>query len=202
MKSLSNLTTETQRHGECSGLMSFIVSLSVSLCLCGYASADELRDITGIEELPTASARPWLLYGLALAFLVLTSLFLVGWRFYRGRSENPELPPASWALAELQRIESLALPVSGQGERYHTLVSQVIRAYLEKRFQLRASHQTTDEFLQSIATSQSLSAEHRHSLQDFLERCDLAKFAQVRFSPEECQALGQTARQFVEHTAG
>ncbi len=61
--------------------------------------------------------------------------------------------------------------------------------------------QTTPEFLHDIRDATLLPSSHRELLQDFLERCDLGKFAQVQFTKEECQSLAQAARTFVEQTA-
>ncbi len=167
----------------------------------GSISSGELRDITGIEPIPGVYARPWWPYGLVLAVVLLTSLFLAGWKYCRRYLGESEVAPGSWALAELGRIDSLDLPESDQVERYHTLYSEVIRQYLEKRFQLRASRQTTSEFFQAMGSSSLLNSFQQEVLKEFLERCDLAKFAQVRFAKEECQALGQSARLFVEQTS-
>ena len=56
------------------------------------------------------------------------------------------LTSAQVACRELDRIASLGLPAAGQVERFHTLVSNVLRRYLEKRFGLPARRQTTPEF--------------------------------------------------------
>jgi len=161
----------------------------------------ELRDITGIEQMPLAPARSWWAYGLAVAVLLLTGMFLAGWRYWRRFHGEGEPAPGSWALGELARIDSLNLSEVGQVEKYHTLCSQVIREYLEKRFQVGASRQTTPEFLQTMAHSSLLGSAEQNMLKEFLERCDLAKFARVRFPNEDCRALGQSARLFVEKTA-
>ncbi len=163
---------------------------------------DELRDITGIEEPARASARPWWPYTFGLAAVLMMSLFLVGWRYYRRHPDKTELRPGSWALAELERIESVARGAGqGQLERYPAMLAEMIRVYLEKRFQLRAPRQTTPEFLHDIKDSSLLNSGHRELLKDFLEGCDLAKFARIQFSLEKCQALAQSARTFVEETA-
>src|ERR1700756_3442203 len=164
--------------------------------------SEELKDITGIEESARAPARPWWPYTFGLAGMLMTGLFLVGWRYYRRHPDKTELRPASWALAELERIESLGQDAGeGQLERYPGMLSEVIRAYLEKRFQLRAPRQTTPEFFHDIKDSTILNSGHRELLKDFLQRCDLAKFAHVQFSLEECRGLAKSARKFVEETA-
>jgi hypothetical protein len=162
---------------------------------------DELRDITGIEQVPPAPATPLWPYGLALACVLTGGLFLVGWKYLRKTQPPLEPPPEQWALAELDRIDSQNLPEAGQVERYHTLTSGVIRNYLESRFHLPASRQTTPEFLQTMRASPLLPGPHQDVLRDFLEQCDLAKFARVHYSPQECRAVGQIARRLVQETS-
>jgi len=163
---------------------------------------DQLRDITGIEEQPRAPGRVWGPFILVVAGVLVMSLFLVTWRYYRQNSNPAEMSPGAWALAELNRIdEQIRSPGKGQLERYPTALSEVIRVYLEKRFQLRAPRQTTPEFFHAIKDSTLLPPSHRELLKDFLERCDLGKFAQIQFTEDECQTLAHAARKFVEQTA-
>ena len=60
---------------------------------------------------------------------------------------------------------------------------------------------TTAEFLEAVRKSSELTAEGQAALGAMLARCDLAKFARVWPSAEECQALVTQARAFVEETA-
>jgi hypothetical protein len=162
---------------------------------------DELRDITGIEAVPPAPAVSLWPYGLALGFFLACSLFFVGRKYLRKTQPRSEPAPDHWALAELDRLDSLNLPEAGQVERYHTLTSGVLRNYLEARFHLPASRQTTPEFLQTVRDSPFLPAPHQEALRAFLVQCDLAKFARVHYSPEECRTAGQMARRLVQETS-
>jgi hypothetical protein len=157
-----------------------------------------LRDITGIEKLPPPPPeRPPLLWPwISLVFLA--GFGLIGWKLARRRKlEKSSLPPREWALAELEKIEKMSLFSSGESEEFHTLISNVIRGYLELRFQVPASQQTTPEFLKAISESNFLDQPGQLLLRSFLERCDLAKFARVRFSSQECRTSAQMARDLV-----
>jgi hypothetical protein len=161
----------------------------------------ELRDITGLEKLPEPPPSvPWLAWvGLVGGVLLVASA--IWWWLRRRARPAPIVPPERWALTELDRLQGLDLFAAGEVERFHTLLSGVLRRYLEMRFQLPAAHQTTPEFLQSVPTSGRLSAAQQTLLQSFLHQCDLAKFARAGYSPEECQAAARMAREFVEQTA-
>jgi hypothetical protein len=163
----------------------------------------QLRDITGIEKVEAPPPESYWYIWAGLAAVGLPSFFLVCWKLAgRRRPEPPPPPPDVWALAELDRLEALALPAAGEIDRYHTLLSSTMRRYLELRFQLPASQQTTPEFLKTLAGADLLNSAQQMILGAFLERCDLAKFARAGFSPVECQAATRIARELVEQTAG
>jgi hypothetical protein len=150
--------------------------------------------------LPEEARRGWLLWvSLGLAAL---ALLLGSWGLKR-RLTGPAkpLPPDEWALQELARIEKTLLPPAGDAERYHTLLSNVVRRYLAERFQLPAPRLTTAEFLEEVRKVPDLSAEQQTLLRDFFERCDLAKFARASATPEECLRATELARTFVRQTA-
>lgn len=191
-----------------SHVWSFCHLVILSSCLCLFAQADEpgdlsrLRGITGIEEVPAAPLAPRWPYWLALSLVISTGLVVAGWKVARrrGRAAAPPLPPDLWALAELDRLEAMKLPEAGAVERFHTLLSDVVRSYLERRFDMRAPRQTTIEFLETMRQSPQLTATQQELLRAFLSRCDLAKFARAMPSAEECGATAAMARRFVEQT--
>lgn len=159
------------------------------------------RDITSIEKLPAIEpSRGWLLWAaLALGVMLLgVTAFIVGRR--RG-VKPPALPPHEWALRELERLAACC-PASGpESEAYYTALSGVLRRYLQGRFQIPAERQTTAEFLEAVRKASELTVEQQNALAEMLTRCDLAKFARVWPSAEECQGLVTRARGYVQETA-
>jgi hypothetical protein len=164
-------------------------------------SGDELRGNTGIEHLPPKPATSWWPLWVGVGLLGVTAAGLMAWRHGRRLLTAPEVPPYAWALKELDAIADRPLPEATAAERYHTLVSNIIRQYLEMRFQLHAPRQTTEEFLHAMRQSPKLSPEQQTLLEAFLQRCDLAKFARAGYSAAECQDTLTMARQFVQQTA-
>ena len=145
---------------------------------------------------------PWPRWPLgAAAAILLAGLAVVVWRLMRRRKPAPvPLSAPQWALRELDRLEALGLPAKGEINLYHTLLSDTVRRYLERRFQLPASHQTTAEFFQAVEGSDQLTPAQRELLRELFERCDLAKFARAVPSPEECAAVAALARSFIADT--
>ncbi|MBN8249875.1 MAG: hypothetical protein J0L84_20835, partial [Verrucomicrobia bacterium] len=75
--------------------------------------------------------------------------------------------------------------------------SDILREYIEWRHRLAIRFQTTREFLESAARDASLSPVQREGLGDFLQTCDLVKFARQGATSEEELRLVDAATAFV-----
>jgi hypothetical protein len=80
------------------------------------------------------------------------------------------------------------------------LVSDTIRWYLEERFDFRAPERTTEEFLYELQATNLLTPDQKTSLGDFLNRCDLVKFAKYEPGEPELRDLHASAVRLVEET--
>jgi hypothetical protein len=160
----------------------------------------DLRDDLPIETLPPEHHwyRHLPLAGGILLGVALFSL-LVAASLRRVRAPTP-VPPHERALRELEVLASTPLPDQSP-DWYHTQISSVVRRYLEERFTMPASRQTTEEFFEDVRRGQHLNAEQQQILRDLLARCDLAKFTGLPPSPEECAETVTLARAFVTQTA-
>jgi hypothetical protein len=160
-----------------------------------------MSEAPGVEASPPAAGWPWQVEAAAAAVAAL-ALLAAAWFLARRRpGPRKPLPPDRWALQELTRIEQKFAPPAGPSEAYHTLLSNVVRRYLAERFGLPAPRQTTAEFLATVRKSGRLSAEQQTMLRDFLERCDLAKFANAPASPDECRRAAALASDFIQQTS-
>ena len=79
-------------------------------------------------------------------------------------------------------------------------VSDAIRQYLEERFQFRAPERTTEEFLHELQGTDLLAFEQKASLGEFLNRCDMVKFARYEPVVEELQTMHEAALRLVRET--
>jgi hypothetical protein len=79
--------------------------------------------------------------------------------------------------------------------------SEVIRDYIEKRFDVVATQRTTEEFLQTLLQSSNEAlARHRSLLAEFLQQCDFVKFAGASLAVTDMESLFRSARGFVLET--
>jgi len=85
--------------------------------------------------------------------------------------------------------------------QYYYRLSDIVRQYIERRFDLHASRETTAEFLADMRNQSLLSEEHKGFLRTFLEAADMAKYACYQPDPAETQAVLDSARTFIVSSA-
>lgn len=114
------------------------------------------------------------------AALVLLGIWL--WRKYRPYPEGAEQiagrgdSPWEWAFEEIEEKRNLPAVIEGDGKLIATLASEVIRAYLGRRFDFHALEMTSLECVQhlkaGVAPGPAIAP-----IQKFLNTCDLIKFS-------------------------
>jgi hypothetical protein len=102
----------------------------------------------------------------------------------------------------LEETRSLMQPATAR--EFGIAASEVVRNYIEKRFDVVATQRTTEEFLQALLQSSDPGgglSRHRTLLADFLQQCDFVKFAGASLAVKDMEALFQSARSFVLETS-
>jgi hypothetical protein len=112
---------------------------------------------------------------------------------------EPHLVPEEAALKELERIEALGLVESGMIKDYYTLVSETVRRYLERRFEVLAMESPTSYTLSALSET-DVAAEGIDAIRDVLEEGDLVKFAKLTPAGEAVASLLMRAREIVRLT--
>lgn len=139
---------------------------------------------------------PWLIPSLLAGALLLLIGVYAAWRRHRRRGTPRVLLPFEIALQRLEEIRRLL--ESASAREFSIAVSDIVRQYIEVQFIVTATHRTTEEFLRDLLdTSNASLAAHRNLLAEFLNQCDLAKFAGVSLSKPILESLHRSARSFV-----
>jgi len=160
------------------------------------ADAPDIRDIKPPVEIPNE----WLWLWIVLVVTVLVAAGVVTWLMLRKRQALALVaPPVLPHVRAKQKLAEALLFIS-DSNRFCTEVSNTLRYYLEERFKLRAPERTTEEFLVELQTSRHLVPDQKQSLREFLQSCDLVKFA--RFEPTETalRQLHDAALRLVDET--
>ena len=191
----------TLRDGAGQVIEESVAPLALSVVPTLAEDDSELRDIKPQAGLDVAAAWPWIAGGLAMAALVAA---LAWWVIRRRRGESldrmADNRPA-WQVAydTLATIAALDLPAQGRFKEHYTLVTDVLRAYLEGQFQLRVFERTTSE-LRPILSQSELQVEHARRFLQLFAESDLVKFAKATPDTAAAGQLIDQARQLVDLT--
>ena len=111
-----------------------------------------------------------------------------------------ELTPAERARRDLLALEQDQLLERGEQDTYFARVTDILRLYLEARFDLHAPRKTTREFLNDAERDAALEPNHRAVLHRLLQLADLVKFARHEPHVDAGHDAMRTARTFVDDT--
>ena len=160
------------------------------------AVANDIRDIKPPVPIPNVWEWIWWVLGI----LAVLAILYLAWRYWQNRrSQIPVEPPVPAHIRAKQKLEE-ALALITQPKPFCILVSDTIRAYLEEQFDFHAPERTTEEFLHELQVTDLLSPEQKESLGQFLESCDLVKFAKYEPGEPELRELHGSAFRLVEET--
>ena len=122
------------------------------------------------------------------------------WRRLRRPAPPRRLELFEIALQRLEDIRSLMHPSTVR--EFSIAISDVVRQYIEAQMKITATHRTTEEFLHDLLeSSHAPLARHRALLSEFLQACDLVKFAGMSLTLQNMESLHHSARAFVLETA-
>ena len=160
------------------------------------STVTDIRDIKPPIEIPNG----WEWFWRALAALAIILLAVFIWKLWKKyRAQIPVVPPIPAHVRAKQKLKE-ALALISQPKEFCVLVSDTIRFYLEERFDFRAPERTTEEFLRELGGTDLLLPEQKDSLGNFLESCDLVKFAKYEPGEKELMELHHSAVRLVEET--
>jgi hypothetical protein len=156
----------------------------------------------GPFEMPFRWQRLAWILGIAAAALAAAFAF-ASWARRRPKRlppAPPPIPPSDRAMARLAALRAMAVASDEAVQRFHVEVSSIVRDYIEERLGVRAPEMTTEEFLASPATREALAEPHQKLLREFLDHCDLVKFARRPSNGPDRERLCGAAERFVQET--
>jgi Domain of unknown function (DUF4381) len=158
-----------------------------------FLAAEEFHDIA--PPVDYSLLPPWVIFcgaGLALVLCV-----LVGWWIHRRwQRPRPQPSPREHTLEMLDRISREIDTLSPY--QFSIRVSDILRRYVTDHYQLPVTRQTSVEFLAALTKASPFSEDEKSLLEDFLNRCDLIKFARYDATTDDSRLLLEEATRFVK----
>ena len=167
-----------------------------------------ITDIKDIQKAPIWwwGIIRWILLALLLIGLGTGIYYLV--RYIRkhktGATEEakqePLRPAEEVALEKLDEIKAEKIWQEGKVKEYHTELTDVIREYISRRYEVSSTEKTSDETLQELKPLMKEQKDLFDRLRKMLSLADLVKFAKWTTTPDENESALLTAYDFVRET--
>ena len=168
-----------------------------------------ITDIKGIYKAPIWwwGILRWVLLALAIVGVGVGGYYLI--TYLRSRYSGapatdtptePLRPAEEVALEKLDAIREEKIWQSGQVKEYHTQLTDVVREYIARRFEVSSTEQTSDETLRAMRGLLTDKKELYDSLRKMLTLADLVKFAKWTTTPDENELSLRSAYTFVKET--
>ncbi len=155
--------------------------------------AEEFHDIA--PPVDYFILKPWMVFCALATILLLLGLTIWLIKWWRRRPVKI-LTPRERAIEQLARIETQIETLPPY--QFSIRVSDILRRYVTEQYQLPVTRQTSVEFLNALAATSPFSADEQTLLGDFLNRCDLIKFARYDATTADSRLLLEEADRFVK----
>lgn len=156
--------------------------------------AQEFHDIA--PPVDYSLVPPWVIYCVVLLALILVGA--IAYWFWKRRGRKPTIIRSPRELA-LERLEAARVEIDRETPyRFSIRVSDILRRFVTEQYQLPLTRQTSVEFLAALARRSEFSEDDKSLLTDFLNRCDLIKFARYEATTADSELLLEEALRFVK----
>ena len=168
-----------------------------------------ITDIKGVYKAPVWwwGIFRWVLLALLLAGVGVVGYYLITYLQRRKLEEagnvvmtEPLRPAEEVALEKLDAIKEKKIWQQGQVKEYYTQLTDVVREYIARRFEVSSVEQTSDETLRDIRPLLSERKDLYDQLRKMLTLADLVKFAKWSTTPDENELSLRNAYTFVRET--
>ena len=168
-----------------------------------------ITDIKGVYKAPIWwwGIFRWVLLAVLLVGVGIAGYYLITYLQRRKLEEagnevvtEPLRPAEEVALEKLDAIKEKKIWQQGQVKEYYTQLTDVVREYIARRFEVSSVEQTSDETLRDIRPLLSERKDLYDQLREMLTLADLVKFAKWSATPDENELSLRNAYTFVKET--
>jgi hypothetical protein len=182
----------------------FTNPLMVTVRTVAVDTTKDFRDLKPPMSVPISLAEITLYAGILLVVAGAGYLLYRWWKKRATRAtgqerEAPLRPAHVIAFEELGALKEKKLWQKGLVKEYYSEATEILRRYVENRYQIKALEETTDEILSGLGKIK-LAGDLLRSIEKVLRRADLVKFAKLRPDVPEHEEVMTVAYDVVERT--
>ena len=165
----------------------------------------KIYDIVGPYKAPITLGEllPWILLALLLGAGIWLAVRIIRKRMKSHEDRevvfDPD-PPHVIAFRQLERLRDEKLWQTGEVKKYYTILTEILREYLDKRFGVSSLEMTTSETLEALVKTGFKKDSSYNNLKKVLTGADLVKFAKHNPDAEENETHFSQSWDFVEAT--
>ena len=138
-----------------------------------------------------------LLFSISIIYLIILLFFII--LYYLNKSDSKKYVPADIiALNKLKNLKAQKLLQKGKIKEFHSIISEIIRSYINIRFNYNALETTTKETINALKLK--IDKKTIENLELILSRSDLAKYAKIEPRDIENQESFDLANKFINLT--
>jgi hypothetical protein len=188
-------------EGQTSGLNSEPVKISIQSVLTG--SQDTLKDVKPQAEI-AADYKPFLFFLAALGSAAYLIHKLIQRLRNRKRGPSP-IPldtrtPEEIAREAIRQLLARKLVEQGYFKQFYLELSEILKRFLGSKLRVPSLERTTGEFLGDLRAVAVPTDQYR-LIREFLEDCDLVKFAKYRPASDEVQQIVTRSREIIDNVS-
>jgi len=146
---------------------------------------------------------PYVLFTLLLLVIIIAGILL--WQKFVKKKPliasrpMPKDPAHIWARKELKKLEDEKVWQKGETKLYYSRLTDILRLYLEYRFNWLALESTTEE-IQATIDNYKMKDKAKDNLLQILRFADLVKFAKQQSMPDANIKAMESAYKFIDLT--
>lgn len=167
----------------------------------------KLYDIKPVVEIPYTFIELLRMYWVYLLALLLLIGGFIWWKNSKKDEHTlqetpPELriPAHIWALGRLKELDEKDYLSLHQYKMYYSTLTDILRTYLERRFEIQAMESTSYEILNELKGISQITNNARKEVENLLMQADLTKFAKFTPAIQDTHLFRKNVEEFVRIT--
>ncbi|MDR1610514.1 MAG: hypothetical protein LBS08_03280 [Candidatus Symbiothrix sp.] len=181
-------------------------ALALNVSTYQVDTSKQFYDIKGIIQPEFVWADYFsLILGIILGLILIAAIIFVIYRLANSKPilffnrEEPYIPPHTRAILGLDEVKTQKLWQTGKVKEYHSDITDILRKYIDERFEIPALEMTSGEILDKIKGYSDADTSY-DNLKQILILADFVKFAKYNPLSDENELSLMNAYLFVNNT--